>query len=136
MRTTTVMPVPMMARLATRWILDGTARAATLAIREESRQRQKLAAQVLQQADYTGKPEAFHLGLRVPAPWTRVEFATHLRNHGVGVVVSDTFSVGGTPPEAVRVCLGGPTSRDQCAQMLGIIEDAIEHSPSLASRVV
>lgn len=136
MRTTTVMPVPMMARLATRWILDGTARAATLAIREESRQRQKLAAQVLQQADYTSKPEAFHLWLRVPAPWTRVEFATHLRNHGVGVVVSDTFSVGGTPPEAVRVCLGGPTSRDQCAQMLGIIEDAIEHSPSLASRVV
>lgn len=136
LRTSVVMASPFMTTLATRWIGDGTVKAATLAIREESRQRQKLAAQVLLKASYVGKPEAFHLWLSVPEPWTRIEFATHLRAHGVGVVVSDTFTVSGAPPEAVRVCLGGSASRDECRHSLEIIEDALEHLPAAASRVM
>ena len=37
-----------------------------------------------------------------------VELATHLRSHGVAVVVSDTFTVSDPVPEAMRVCLGRP----------------------------
>ncbi len=136
LRTSVVMASPFMTTLATRWIEDGTVKAATLAIREESRLRQKLAAQILLKASYVGKPEAFHLWLSVPEPWSRIEFATHLRSHGVGVVVSDTFTVNGTPPEAVRVCLGGNASRDECRHSLEIIEDALEHLPAAASRVM
>lgn len=136
LRTTTVMAAPFMVRLATRWLDDGTVAAATAAIREESRLRQQLAAEVLRRADFAGKPEAFHLWLSVPEPWTRIEFATHLRAHGVGVVVSDSFTVAGPAPEAVRVCLGGPASRDECRHTLEIIEDAIEQSPAMASRVM
>lgn len=136
MRTTTVMAPPPLVRLATRWIDDGTVRAMTLAIREESRARQRIAVQVLRRADYFTKPEAFHLWLAVPAPWTRIEFATHLRAHGVGVVVSDTFTVSGAAPEAVRVCLGGPADRDGCRHTLEIIEDAIEQAPAVMSRVM
>ena len=134
MRTTMVMAAPLSVRLATRWINDGTARAATLAIREESRERQVMARQVLRRAHYTTRPEAFHLWLSVPEQWTRNEFATHLRAHGVPVVVSDSFVVAGTPPEAVRVCLGGPADRDECRHSLGIIEDAIEQLPAVALR--
>ena len=134
MRTSLVMASPLLVRLATRWIHDGTVRAATLAIREESRARQVLAREVLRSARYTTKPEAFHLWLSVPDQWTRNEFATHLRAHGVPVVVSDTFVVAGTPPEAVRVCLGGPADRDECRHSLGIIEDAIEQLPAVALR--
>lgn len=136
MRTTTVMASPFMVKLATRWISDGTVQAATNAIREESKLRQQVASEVLRQARYRSQPEAFHLWLAVPEPWTRIEFATHLRAHGVGVVVSDTFTVTGPAPDAVRVCLGGPASLEECRHTLEIIEDAIEQSPAMASRVM
>ena len=136
LRTTTVMASPFMTRLATRWINDGTVNEATLAIRAESRARQQIARQVLRRANYATKPEAFHLWLQVPQPWSRIEFATHLRAHGVGVVVADTFTISGPVPEAVRVCLGGPASRAECRHTLEIIEDAVEQSPAVASRVM
>jgi DNA-binding transcriptional MocR family regulator len=134
LRTTAVMASPFMMRLASRWLEDGTVKMATLAIREESRFRQQMAAQILKGADYIAKPEAFHLWLTVPAPWSRIEFATHLRTHGVGVVVADTFTVSGAAPEAVRVCLGGSATREDCRHALEIIEDAIEHLPARLSR--
>jgi DNA-binding transcriptional MocR family regulator len=130
MRTLVIMASPFMIRLASRFIADGTVRAATLAIREESRARQKIAAQVITRSTFVSKPEAFHLWLSVPEPWSRVEFANHLRANGVGVIVSDTFTVTGKPPEAVRVGLGGPGSREQCRHMLEIIDDAFEHVPA------
>ena len=134
LRTTAVMASPFMLRLASRWLEDGTVKMATLAIREESRLRQQMAAEILRGANYIAKPEAFHLWLTVPEPWSRIEFATHLRTHGVGVVVSDTFTVAGAAPEAVRVCLGGSASREDCKHTLEIIEDAIEHLPARLSR--
>jgi DNA-binding transcriptional MocR family regulator len=134
MRTTTVMASPLMVRLATRWINDGTVPTVTLAIREEARFRQKLAREVLRRANYISKPEAFHLWLSVPERWSRSEFSTHLRGHGVPVVVSDSFTVSGQAPEAVRVCLGGPADRDECRHSLGMIEDAIEQLPAVALR--
>lgn len=131
LRTTTVMAPSLTIALATHWINDGTAAAATLAIREESRARQQLAKQLLNKAEYVSKTEAFHLWLLVPQPWNRIDFTAHLRAHGVGVVISDTFTVTGPPPEAVRVCLGGVASRQECRHMLEIIADAIEHTPLL-----
>ncbi|SEQ97297.1 DNA-binding transcriptional regulator, MocR family, contains an aminotransferase domain [Solimonas aquatica] len=136
LRTTAVMNSPLSCCLARRWIQDGTVEAVTLAIREESRQRQLLARQILKRAEYQSKAEAFHLWLSVPPPWNRIEFAAHLRAHGVGVVIADTFTVSGPVPEAVRVCLGGSASREDCAHSLEIIEDAIEQAPELASRVL
>ncbi|MGH8447617.1 MAG: PLP-dependent aminotransferase family protein [Solimonas sp.] len=136
LRTTSVMASPVLTALATRWIDDGTAGMAAQAVREESRARQKLAARILRRAEFAADPDAFHLWLKTPEPWTRIEFAAHLRAHGVGVVVSDTFTVGGPPPEAVRVCLGGSASREECGHTLEMIEDAIEQLPALASRVM
>jgi len=132
MRTLVIMASPFMIRLATRFIQDGTVRAATLAVREESRVRQALAAHVITRSTYVSKPEAFHLWLTVPPPWNRVEFANFLRANGVGVIVSDTFTVTGAPQEAVRVGLGGSKSREECRHMLEIIDDALEHVPAAA----
>jgi DNA-binding transcriptional MocR family regulator len=102
----------------------------TSAVREESRIRQTMAAEVLGPDRYVSKPEAFHLWLTVPEPWNRVEFATHLRSHRVGVVLSETFTVADAPPAAVRVCLGGPVNREECRHSLEIIADALEHLPA------
>lgn len=136
MRTTAVMTSPLTTAIATRWINDGTAEAATLGVRAESQFRQGMTRQILRQADYRTRPEAFHLWLSVPPPWNRIEFATYLRTHGVGVVVADTFNVSGATPEAVRVCLGGVATREECRHLLEIIEDAIEQSPAVASKVM
>jgi DNA-binding transcriptional MocR family regulator len=132
LRTAVVMGAPFMMSLATRYINDGTVRAATTAIREESRLRQKMAKEILGPASYITKPEAFHLWLSVPKPWNRIEFAAHLRRQNVGVVVSDSFTVTGPPVEAVRVCLGGTAGRDECRQMLEVIADALEHVPAVS----
>lgn len=136
LRTMTVMASPLTVALSTQWINDGTAAAATLAIREESRARQEIARAVLKRADYIAKPEAFHLWLNIPPPWNRVEFVTHLRQQGVGVVVSDAFTVTAPAPEAVRVCLGGQATREECRHTLEVIEDALEQFPELTSRVM
>lgn len=136
LRTMTVMASPFTVALSTQWINDGTVKAATLAIREESRARQDIARKVLKRADYRAKPEAFHLWLHIPPPWNRVEFFTHLRQQGVGVVVSDAFTVTAPAPEAVRVCLGGQATREECRHTLEVIEDALEQFPALTSRVM
>lgn len=128
-----VMAHPAMIQLATRWIEDGTVRASTLAIREESIARQRLAAQVLDGIEYHSQPEAFHLWLPVPPPWNRIELATRLQSHGIAAVVSDTFAMRAPAPEAVRICLGGTASREDCHRQLEIIHDAIEHLPAMAA---
>jgi len=128
-----VMANPAMIRLATRWIEDGTVRAMTRAIREESRARQLLAREVLEGMDYRAQPDGFHLWLTVPAPWTRVELGNRLRSCGVPAVVSDTFTMRGPAPEAVRICLGGASSRTECHRHLEIIHDAIEYLPGVVA---
>ncbi len=129
LRTTVIMTSPFMMRLATRFIDDGTLPIAVRAMRQECRDRQKLAAEVLRPgtgARYTSKPDAFHLWLEVPPTWSRVDFAAHLRTMGVGVVLSDTFTVAGQPPDRVRVGLGGSATREECRHALEIIADALK----------
>jgi hypothetical protein len=49
------------------------------------------------------------------------------------VVASDAFATEGTPPEAVRVCLGGPADRSAVRRALEFIAHALAESPTLAS---
>jgi len=134
LRTSVIMASPFMMRLATRFIEDGTLQIAVRTMRQETRLRQKLAADILNprsgrtgptQLRYITKPEAFHLWLAVPPPWNRIELAAHLRTMGVGVVVADTFTVTGPPAEYVRVGLGGSGNLETCRHNLEIIVDAL-----------
>jgi hypothetical protein len=45
----------------------------------------------------------------------------------VAVVASAAFSTDGNPPDAVRVCLGGPLSRQGCDDALRLIRDTLDH---------
>ena len=56
-----------------------------------------------------------------------------MRSTGIGVVASDAFTVSGEPPEAVRVCIGGPTSRDTLRHALEYMAHALTESPAVAS---
>jgi DNA-binding transcriptional MocR family regulator len=136
LRATTVMASPFTSALATRWIRDGTADLMLNAIRKESAARQKLAARILPAGSYISKPEAFHLWIKLPASWEQKAFAAQLRESGVGVVPSDAFTVTGTPPAAVRVCIGGIAERDDIQHALELIAQTLANPPSAGPAVV
>ncbi len=133
LRAATVMASPVTVALATRWITDGTADAMVAAVRRESAARQALAAVILQGATFRADPAGFHLWLSLPASWTRSAFVGHMRATGIGIVASDAFAIGNTPPEAVRVCLGGPADRSKIRGALEFMAHALGATPSLAS---
>ncbi|KWT83905.1 MULTISPECIES: PLP-dependent aminotransferase family protein [unclassified Variovorax] len=127
MRATTVMASPITNALATLWVKDGTAEAMLQAVRAESVARQLLASRHLGEHGLQAHPEGFHAWLPLTPGWSPVEFASYLRTQNVGVVASAAFSTDGDPPDAVRICLGGPMSRDDCDQALRLIADTLTH---------
>lgn len=132
-RTATVMASPVTLALATRWITDGTADALLVAVRRESIERQRLAAAILPSSSFRADPAGFHLWVSLPESWTRSAFVAHMRSTGIGVVASDAFATHGAPPEAVRVCLGGPADRSAVRGALEFMAHALTESPTLAS---
>ncbi len=127
LRATTVMASPVTTAIATRALQDGTARAVLEAVRSESRARQALAAEILADHDVRAHAEGFHLWLPVPGTWNVVEFASYLRTQGAGVVASAAFSTDANPPDAVRVCLGGPGGIAACEHALTLIGETLAH---------
>lgn len=127
LRATTVMASPITNAMAKLWVEDGTAEAMLQAVRNESAVRQAMAARHLGAYDVQAQPEGFHLWLPLSSAWSTVEFASYLRSQNVGVVASAAFSTDGMPPEAVRICLGGPMSRDECDHALRLIADTLAH---------
>jgi DNA-binding transcriptional MocR family regulator len=109
-RATASMASPLNASLATRWIEDGTVTDVLAAIRRETAERQALARRILPVSIHNRDARTFHLWLDVPSPWTRMVFADQLRASNVAVALSDAFSIA-SGPEAIRICLGGPTDR-------------------------
>src|SRR6266436_1182076 len=136
-RTATVMPSPITVALATRWIVDGTGEALLAAVRRESMERQRLADAILRKVLPPGciraDPIGFHLWVSLPEPWTRSAFVGHMRSTGIGVVASDAFATQGVPPEAARVCLGGPPDRAAVRSALEFMAHALEASPTRTS---
>jgi DNA-binding transcriptional MocR family regulator len=132
-RTATVMASPLTVALATRWIADGTGDALLAAVRRESIERQRLAAAILPTSGIRTDPICFHLWVSLPPPWTRSAFVGHMRSTGIGVVASDAFATQGAPPEAVRVCLGGPPDRVAVRNALEFMAHALTESPAIAS---
>jgi len=127
LRATTVMASPLTNAIATRWVSDGTADAVLQAIRTESAARQALAARHLAAHTVFAHADGFHLWLPLRAGSGMVEFASLLRSQGVAVVASAAFCTDGEPPEAVRVCLGGPMTRAECDAALRLMADTLEH---------
>jgi DNA-binding transcriptional MocR family regulator len=108
---------------------DGTADLMLDAIRAESAARQELAARVLSGWKFDADPAGFHLWMPIAAEcgWNASELALQLRSQGIGAVSAAAFATDGNPPEAIRVCLGGPKNLDECEDALRLIADTVEH---------
>jgi len=108
-------------------------RATLSAVRREPGERQALVASILTGASFRTDPAGFHLWLSLPPPWTRSAFAGRMRSTRIGIVASDAFTTGDSPPEAVRVCPGGPADRSQVRGAPEFTAHAQAEKPSLAS---
>jgi DNA-binding transcriptional MocR family regulator len=134
LRTANVMASPLTVALATRWIEDGTVDAILRFIRTETAARQDLATQILPQGSFLADRLSFNLWVNLPPPWTRSAFVGNMQATGIGIVASDAFTVEGPPPEAARICLGGPATREQIRSALDYMAHLLTQSPETASR--
>jgi DNA-binding transcriptional MocR family regulator len=136
-RSTTWMAAPLMAEIAARWIGDGTADAMVKRKRKETAVRQALAARLLRHGQAGPRTAAYHLWLPLPEPWRAEAFAAAARREGVAVTPASVFAAqpGRTrpaPPEAVRVCLGAASGRDQLEKGLGVLARLLHGQPAPA----
>ncbi len=129
LRATTVMASPFTNRLTANWIEDGTVDRMLEAVRIECTQRFTAAEKHLANFGVQGHPQAFHLWLPVSGGWSAVDFANDLRSQGVAALASVAFSTDGDPPEAVRLCLGGPITLEECQRSLALVADTLRHPP-------
>ncbi|WP_223998844.1 aminotransferase-like domain-containing protein [Cupriavidus pinatubonensis] len=138
LRATTVMASPVNTLLATAWIQDGTADDLLRAIRAESAARQQIARAVLDGLAYEADAEGFHLWLPLPAgcEWSPSELALHLRSQGIAAVSAAAFSTDGNPPDAIRVCLGGPGDREETEDSLRIVHETLDNPHHLHSAML
>lgn len=127
-RAQAVMSSPICAALATHWIEDGTADRIRRFIRAESAARQEIAADVLDGFDFRAAENAFNIWLALPEGIGRADMVARMAGRQIGLMPSDAFTVGETPGEYLRVCLGGSASRDTLRSNLYFLANALNHN--------
>ncbi|KAE8546642.1 aminotransferase-like domain-containing protein [Marinobacter nauticus] len=135
MRALSVMSSPITDAFVTQWILDGTADAVIRAVRTEAISRLRLAEQYLGRNRMASAEGAFHMWLKIPkaSNWNPSELAVELRGHGVSAVASAAFSTDNNPPDTLRICFGGPISRDDWEEGLQQVSELINQPAHLSS---
>ncbi len=126
---------PLLAALTTSWIESGTLQQIALAIKEESRARQSLAATILKNWTYAAEPAGHHLWLTLPAQWNAADFTALARRSGLGIVPASAFSIGGSSDKAVRVSLGAAPDRARLEQGL-LLLDRLLHEPQFNTGLI
>jgi DNA-binding transcriptional MocR family regulator len=128
---------PLMAALATSWIRNGTADAIVAERRSEAAARQTLLRERLAEASYDAHPFGYYVWLRLPEPWRSDTFVAELRARGVLVSPPEAFVVGRAPvPHAVRLCLGGPRTREELDRGLTAVAEALRGAREAGAAMV
>ena len=135
MRALHVMSSPLTDALVSQWILDGSAEQMLKSIRREAIARLRIAEGRLGKRNIRSADGAFHLWLTIPktSDWSCSELAVQLRHIGVSAVSSAAFSTDNNPPNALRLCFGGPISREQWEENLHQVMDLIEQPSFMAT---
>lgn len=135
LRAMALMVPPLMAALASRWILDGTLEAITAAIRQESSVRQATARRILQGFRLRSHPEGHHLWLTLPEGWKQADLNVYARQSGLALVPSEAFAVG-PAPDAIRVSLGAAPNQTALERGLGVLASMLSNGPGILSSIV
>lgn len=138
MRASVWSAAPLMAQLASRWLLDGTMDRWITHKRTLATQRQAIAMQCLSGLDSTGYPGAFHRLVPIPSstPALRCDdIVAALQARGVAVTPVDAFAAPGqSAPSAIRVALGSPGSDETLRAALMQVADVVRTARHLGGQ--
>lgn len=98
--------------LTTRWLIDGTVGRLEKSRREDARERQTIARDILRGLDYHAHPGAYWGWLSLPEDTRSDVVAGELAELGILVSTADAFSVTSHAPNAVRIALATPHRND------------------------
>lgn len=133
---TTWTTASLMAEIASMWIEDGTADDFIRWHREETAARQKIAQGILCDYSVSAHPASYHLWLSLPNRWRVDNFVLTAKARGVGVTPSSAFSIDPNQlPNAVRISLGAPPTREILRTGLEIVAEVLQSRP-MAQMVV
>jgi DNA-binding transcriptional MocR family regulator len=136
-QTSVWIPSPLGAALSSEWIRSGVADSLLQSRRREARERQTLAAKIMAGWTFRGAPFGYHIWLQLPRAWRMEDFALRLVERGVLVTTADTFAIArGHCPQAVRVALGGPQTREQLRAGLETVAELLRRGPTTCASVV
>lgn len=121
LRATALMPAPLMAAVATRWIREGTAERLLAAVRTEARARREIAARLLPEA--VGGEESIHVWLSLASSGAAERLRRSAQERGLALVTAEAFATGELQGAGVRISLGGASRRGVLETALGNIRD-------------
>lgn len=110
LRSFALMAAPLMAALATQWIVDSSARRLMEGVRSEARLRHRIARDVLA-GRYSGAGDGLHVWLELPAYWHSSQLAHAAEREGITVTPAEAFATGSGAGNAIRISLGSIKDR-------------------------
>ncbi len=126
LRAMTVMSSPWTNGLVTHWLEAGLAEAVLTEVRDECTARSTLARAQLEHLGVQMPPQSFHFWLPLPGgQGVEAGLAGRLQQLGIAAVASSAFSTDRDPPAALRVCLGGALTREDCGRALQAVAWAV-----------
>jgi DNA-binding transcriptional MocR family regulator len=125
------MIAPLMGEIATRWIRSGEAEAILNWHREEMKARNVIAGEILKGFSLHAKPESLHLWMDLANDHTAGDVIHALGERGVVLVGPENFTAGQTAaPNALRLCLGSPRTREDLTTALTHVRNVLNAQPS------
>ena len=95
---------------AERLMSDGTAAEITKLKREDARERQRIATELLAGLQVQTNPKSYHLWLTLPETWRSQTFVAAAARHDIALTPSSAFAVNsGHAPNAIRLALAQPS---------------------------
>lgn len=128
-------PSPLSFEIFAHWVDDGTVDDTIARRRRSTQARQELAREILGEYAPPAPPTSSFTWLPLPDGWLATHFTAAARTMGVLVLAAQEFAVDTSPsPEAVRICVGGTTSRQRLATALTNLVDILK-SPAKSGQI-
>jgi DNA-binding transcriptional MocR family regulator len=126
----TTWTAPLLARVVSRWIDDGTAASIVKQRIRTASERRLLAEAKLGPAVVPSALPSYHVWLPLPEPWRVEDFVSHASALGVSLAPTDSFVPGRAPtPHAIRVCTGTESDVHRIEEGLQVIARLLESGP-------
>jgi DNA-binding transcriptional MocR family regulator len=127
---------PLTSTLVTQWIHDDRAAQLLACVQAETHARQRMARSTLAGAMSAPANEGIHVWHTLPSYWQALDLAAAARDNGLVVAPAEAFFTGASPPNAIRISLGGCASREQLEVALRKLSNLLAQKPSLHRKVV